>query len=372
MADLLRRALARPGGDEAQRGRLLSLLALEGQNTLDPSERDALTNESLAIARRGGDPADVANALIACQWVAMHPAAIAERFQLADQLVAIARDHGLAFAHCMGQIFRFMGSLELGDAPAAIAALDAAARTPGHAAGHWIIAYYRTAWTLATGRLEQAEQDAAAAFAVGQDASVDRSLLFSGFTGQIATIRILQGRLTELEGPLVELVASQPFLPSWQAALAKLRCDQGRLDEARDGFAAAMAMPAIRSPRHDQWSTTLCLLAEVATALGDRSAATELFQLLRPFAGLMTWNIACTVGPFDLALGRLADVMENRAEAERRLQAAIALCERMGAEAFLAIARHELAPMMHPTEGRRLAEAARAVAARLGVALASH
>jgi hypothetical protein len=108
----------------------------------------------------------------------------------------------------------------------------------------------------------------------------------------------------------------------------------------------------------------------IVGVLDDRTAAEQLFGLLRPFAGLMTWNTACSFGPFDLALGRLAAGLGDRAEAAQRLRAAIVLCERLGAEAFLAIARHELAPLVTGSEQRRLDAAARAGAERLGVALA--
>jgi hypothetical protein len=167
----------------------------------------------------------------------------------------------------------------------------------------------------------------------------------------------------------VALLAAQPSRAGWQAALAKLRCDQGRLDEARTAFAAATRLAALQSPRHATWSTTFMLLSEVARVLDDRPAAEEHFELLRPFAGMMTWNTACTFGPFDLALGRLAIVMGDRDEAERRLRAAIGLCERMGAQAFLALARHELAALVPEPEQRLLEAAARGDAERLGVAL---
>ena len=109
-----------------------------------------------------------------------------------------------------------------------------------------------------------------------------------------------------------------------------------------------------------------------ASVLDERVTARELFALLRPFRGMMTWNTTCTFGPFDLALGRLAVAMGDRGEAERRLRAAIALCERMGAAAFLAVARHELAAIVPDAEQRRLHAAARAEAERLGVALLAH
>jgi DNA-binding SARP family transcriptional activator len=370
---LLERALELLNGEGGEvRARLMSDLVLESQNAMDQEDREELARKALAMARRSESPRALARALIACEWVAMHPAAVAERLAFADQLVAIASSHGLPYEECMGHVFRFAGSIEVGDAQHALEALDAAARTPGQTQGQWMIAFHRAAWTLLTGRLDQAEQEAIAAVEIGHAAGIDQSILLSGSTGQLACVRILQGRLSELEAPLLELAAAQPYLPAWHAALAKLRCDQGRLDEARTAFAETMRLAAIKSPRHETWSSALVLLSDVVGVLDERVAAQELFAMLRPFGGMMTWNTTCTFGPFDLALGRLAVATGDRDEAERRLRAAIALCERMGAEAFLAVARHELAAIVPDPEQCRLHASARADAERLGVALLGH
>ena len=55
-------------------------------------------------------------------------------------------------------------------------------------------------------------------------------------------------------------------------------------------------------------------------------------------------------------------------EAEQLLRDAVALCERMDARAFLAMARHDLGELLLPSpEGRRLLEQARAAANELGM-----
>ena len=78
----------------------------------------------------------------------------------------------------------------------------------------------------------------------------------------------------------------------------------------------------------------------------------------------MTWQygaVGRVVGLLELALGRPDD-------AERRLRAAVALCERMDARAFLAMARHDLGRLLLPSdEGRRLVDQARAAAGELGM-----
>src|SRR4051794_39524308 len=77
-----------------------------------------------------------------------------------------------------------------------------------------------------------------------------------------------------------------------------------------------------RRVRHRQWSSTVFLLAEVTRVLDERAAAQELFALMLPFAGLMTWTSVCSLGPFDLALGHLAATLGRTDEAVWRLRAA--------------------------------------------------
>ena len=73
-------------------------------------------------------------------------------------------------------------------------------------------------------------------------------------------------------------------------------------------------------------------------------------------------------GPVARAVGRLAQTLERHDEAEQLLRDAVALCERMDARAFLAMARQDLGELMLPSpEGRRLLEQARAAANELGM-----
>ena len=68
------------------------------------------------------------------------------------------------------------------------------------------------------------------------------------------------------------------------------------------------------------------------------------------------------------AVGRLALTLGRSGEAERHLRDAVALCERMDARAFLAIARYDLGRLLLPgDEGTAFVEQARAAADALGM-----
>jgi hypothetical protein len=146
-----------------------------------------------------------------------------------------------------------------------------------------------------------------------------------------------------------------------RAHVARERRDHGG---ARDAFDGALAGGLLELPHGPTWTITLTWAADICAWLDDRSTATRLIELLEPFANVMTWQygpVGRGVALLDLALGR-------RDQAERRLREAISLCERMDAEAFLAMARHDLGTLLDPSpEGRRLLGQARASAERIGL-----
>jgi hypothetical protein len=117
-------------------------------------------------------------------------------------------------------------------------------------------------------------------------------------------------------------------------------------------------------PRGPTWMVTLTWAADICAWLEDRSTATRLCTLLAPFANVMTWQY----GPVGRSVALLDVVLGRRDQAERRLREAIALCERMNAQAFLATARADLGALLLPSpEGRRMLQQARAAADELSL-----
>jgi hypothetical protein len=135
-------------------------------------------------------------------------------------------------------------------------------------------------------------------------------------------------------------------------------------DGGRRALADALSRGLLAIPRGPTWMITLVLAADIVAWLEDRQTAARLLDALTPYADLMTWQygpVGRCVGLLDLLLGR-------RDDAERRLRAAVALCERMDARAFLAMARHDLGTLLHPSiEARRLIDQALTVADELGM-----
>jgi DNA-binding SARP family transcriptional activator len=366
MVTLLRRALELvPSGDSAIRARLEAFLAQEAFSSLPDPSRRAMVTRALAMARRVGDPVALASVLTSHSWIVAGPDSLSERLAVADELVAIGRKAGLPYAECDGQQARFQASVELGDieaADSAVAAAHAAARTTK---AQWMVGWLDAARALLAGRLADAERAARRFREAARETTIPPALAQSSFVRQMSVIRIAQGRLTEHEparSAMAQGVADLP--PTFFVVRAHAARERDDRDGARRALADALSRGLLAIPRGPTWTITLILAADIVAWLEDRRTAARLLDLLTPFADLMTWQygpVGRCVGLLDLLLGR-------RDDAERRLRAAVALCEHMDARAFLAMARLDLGALLLPSpEGRRLLEQARAAANELGM-----
>jgi DNA-binding SARP family transcriptional activator len=367
MVALLCQALALlPSGDSAIRARLEGFLAQEAFSSVPDGERRAMVGRALAMARRVGDAKALASVLTAHSWIVAGPESLPERLALADELVAVGREEGLPYAQADGHHWRFMALVELGDLEAAddtLAAARSAART-GRA--HGTVAFLDAARTLLAGRLEDAEAEAVRAYEVQRAArSIPPSVAESLLVRLLSCIRLVQGRLSEHEGARRAMAEGVTKVPATffvvRAHAARERDDR---DGARKAFERALDEGLLDLPHGPTWTISLTWAADICAWLEDRPRAARLYDLLAPFADVMTYQY----GPVGRPVGRLAQTLERPDEAEQLLRDAVALCERMHARAFLAMARQDLGELLLPSpEGRRLLEQARAAANELGM-----
>lgn len=376
---LLRRALRLlPPGDSAIRASLDGFLAYEAFSSMADRERRATVARALTMARRVRDPAALASVLTSHSWIVAGPESVKERLAVADELVTVGRDAELPYAECSGQRGRFLAAVELGDieaADAALAAVHAAVRTrwsQGTALAsrpwpaEWSVAcFLDAARALLAGRLTDAEAAAARGREAAHETGAPPALAQTAFVRLLSCIRLVQGRLLEHEPARsampVGVTNPPPTSLVVQAHAARERDDRAAVGEA---FESALALGLLEIPRGPPWTVTLTWAADICAWLDDRSTAMRLLELLTPFSGVMTWPygpVGRVVGLLELALGR-------RTHAERRLREAIALCERMDARAFLAMARLDLGALLNPSiEGRRLLDQALTAADELSM-----
>ena len=181
----------------------------------------------------------------------------------------------------------------------------------------------------------------------------------------LTCIRLIQGRLREHEPARSAMARDLTNLPpTFFVVRAHAACERDDREAARDAFERALAVGLLEIPRGPTWTMTLTWAADICAWLDDRSTAMRLLELLTPVAGVMTW----AYGPVGRGVGLLELTLGHRSQAERRLREAIALCERMDARAFLAMARLDLGALLPPSiEGRRLVNQALTAADELGM-----
>jgi hypothetical protein len=225
-----------------------------------------------------------------------------------------------------------------------------------------MVLQWEAARAMLAGQLADAEALNIRGAEAARQAGAPPSVIEFTFAGTLWCIRAVQGRLPELE-PLFDMVRALPDRPAWSfASEAQLACELGDPGVAGSALAEAVARGLLEAPRTLGWTTTMTGAADVCAALEDRAVAAPLYDLLAPCADVMSTH----AGPLGRAVGRLALTLGRRDEAEDRLRAAVALCERMDARAYLAITRYELGRLLLPgSEGAVLLEQARAAAEEL-------
>ena len=300
-----------------------------------------MADRALAMARRVGDRDALTEVLGAHSWTDMDPERRRERLAIADELVRVAPST-MPYAECEGHVFRFVALVESGDLQGADAALAAARSTARVPISHWMVLQWEAVRAMLAGQLADAEALSIRGAEAAREAGAPPSVVEFQFVGLLWCIRAAQGRLAELE-PLVGMVRALPDRPAWSfASEAQLACELGDPGAAGSALAEAVARGLLEAPRIIGWTTTMTGAADVCAALDDRSLAASLYDLLAPCADVMSMH----AGPLGRAVGRLALTLGRRDEAEDRLRAAVALCERMDARAYLAIARYELGRLL--------------------------
>jgi DNA-binding SARP family transcriptional activator len=360
---LLERALAAVGdGDSPARVRLLARLA--GGPLRDArfaaGRRLDYGREALESARRLGDPATLGHALDGYVSSRHSPDFTAEQVALSTELVEVATAIGDLERAVDGREHRLAALLELGDAAAARADLDAMAaladelRQP---AQRWYVAENRALFALLEGRFGEAETSIAAALELGGTAQ--RWNATFSYRLQLAMLRAEQGRLDELGGGVESWAADYPTSALWRCLVAWTGQNAAFEALVAEGFAAL--------PFNESWLVAISLLADVAAALGERGAAAELYDRALPYADRVAVSYSeLSTGAIARPLGVLAAATGRQADAERHFEDALELNTAIGARPWVARTQLDHAAMLSARgETRRAAElAARAAETR--------
>jgi hypothetical protein len=351
-------------------------LARLGRELLaDPSaaaRRRELADQAVAVARSAGKPGVLAEVLDSRLHALWDPAAAEERLSVAQEIVRLAGQAGDNALELRGLFWSFTAWMELADtdrAEAVLATYARAAELAGDAAGTVVVLARQAMLATVRGRLDTAEVLAGQVAARGHQVGLtDTDRVVASVRGQLALLRGTAG--TQVD----ELRALARRLPGhfYEATLARALAESGRDTEA--ALELARLLPTVLAGSGPRWLGAVADLAIVAARYGVSQSAAALYQALLPYRGrLVVWGGANTVaGPVDSYLGRLATCLDRTEDAERHLDGAIALAERIGALPWLAAAlaaRAEALAGRSPRQAADDASRARSIAAQIGLTL---
>jgi tetratricopeptide (TPR) repeat protein len=318
---------AQPDGDGAARAALLGRLSLALAFTqAGPEQRDVLSTEAVAMARRLGDPAVLAAALAARCDAISGPDHVAERRAAAAEIIDLARNGGDRTGEMLGRRLLVVALAEAAEWSAVDAEISCYARVADRLAQprlSWYVPLWLGARALMRGDLAIAHEQARKLDELaGRAGSVNARLL--GLVQRFIRL-VSEGRADELGGDFAEIVGLIPDDPrAAGCAHALLNAHRGQLAEARADLDRVLAGTV---PRDGEWLPK-CVQVCVAAVLADHRPAAELaYELLEPYAGLFAVEgiLAGSWGSVAAHLGLVARYLGLAKEADAHFAQAVEL-----------------------------------------------
>jgi DNA-binding SARP family transcriptional activator len=332
---LLERALGAISPDDSPlRVRLLGRMGAGPlrDSTFDPERRQRATSEALAAARRLGDASTLAYALTAYIGAHHSPDFTPRQVELSGELMAVAAEVGDPELGIEAREHKAWALLELGDMEGVIASRDEMrelAEELRQPPQRFLVAVAGAQHALLEGRLDEAEELIAEAFALG---GLSQITAVQAHRVQMFQLRLLQGRADEVEELVRRAAEEHSTYPICRCALARVEVELGQSGEAREALVSLTADDLAALPFDEEWLVSVCLLAEVAGALGDSDRAEVLYRRLLPYADRVAVSYPeISVGAVSRYLGLLAATLGLDEEAARHFDEALSLNERIGA-----------------------------------------
>ncbi|RHW24931.1 hypothetical protein D0Z08_22290 [Nocardioides immobilis] len=317
-----------PEDEPLLRARVKVALAVEllyRPGAADPASR--LVDEAVLAARRGDAPQELLRVLQLAHLALQRPDLLDRRIAIGDEMVALAArmDAGveLAAALCM-RATDHAESTRWAEAHADMTrAQQLAVR---HQAAPMLVI---TGWALSLGRQAVGDfEGSESAIAEIEDLQATISMAGVGIgLCQLATMRLLQGRLSELEPVLAEAAGQHPNFRDLHA-LALVQ--SGRADDARVAVGAWAEQPPLLWDY--LWTGLTVVRARLWMAFGDEEAIADLRTQLEPYADRLVVGgmSAMFLGSVHHTVGELALATGDRDAAVRHLEAAVATHRRLG------------------------------------------
>jgi class 3 adenylate cyclase len=327
--------------DRSDAGRSAQLLALQSQELLyehDPTRRQAVATEAIALARDTAEPRVRARVLQHVFYGLWGPDMVAVRAELADDLLASAQaaeDRALEF---WANFLLLHVSAETGDFARARVVRDRQqelARALAQPTPLWVAQVGVAAFAVLEGDLVAGERLARQALELGELAGQPDALQIFG--EYRALLRTYQGRGDEKLIALSRQAAvAHPRMAVWAASTAQYEAHFGSQDEAR-----ALLRDAVETGLERVGWDTLRLVAlsfytDAASRLQARDAAALVHELMAPWHDQFVWSGALGYGHVRLWLGVAAATMGRDAETDEHFAFACRFHDDNGLKLWLA------------------------------------
>ncbi|MDH3451813.1 MAG: AAA family ATPase, partial [Gammaproteobacteria bacterium] len=315
--------------DAASRARLLVRKAVVLKSLNRRADSEANVYEAIDLARCCGDDQVASDTLAWCIVpLRGRPEKLSERIALGEEARALARNVDPE-TEMLALEYLAMGYQELGDQNSVKAVL--AELRPLSAAEKKAHHRYTEAGLCAYCALMDGQWSKAQEY-------IDRTLEIGEGIGDLSAEGVHGSQMFLLNRELGRLPMFAPILEkflaeghrAWLPALVMLHTELGELGKLQ--ALLDCQVPGFHwVPRDELFLASLAFLSEGVYALEDEARASELYQLLLPFAGQMIVHpTAVCYGPADLYLGMLATTMNRRDDAIAHFDAARQLCEFAG------------------------------------------
>lgn len=332
--------------DHIMRARLLAILTATSVVT-DLGAARAAAAQARVVAEQSENDLVRAWSLLASCVADLSCEATPQRLIMAREILRIAQETGES-EFVQTAFFLYLAALaELGEMSELDLALSPVGpflpRFPGLADGRHVT-WFRCLQATLGGDVKHAEQLAQQGYGLAQrSGDPDGQAVF---IGQLGIIRWAQGRVVDLEPQFLQARQAAPHEPVWGVSLAWIWLKQGRRSAAR-ALVSSLPDPATL-PVDRNWLSTACILAEVASKLGESKIAHQLYSLLLPFQDrLVTIGLGVTCwGTVSRSLALTAACAGNKDAAIKHYRYGIEVASQRGAHPWLAELQWELAALL--------------------------
>lgn len=307
------------------RARLLARLADCLLFTADKQRATAVSRTAVEIARATDDTEGLLAALRCGHAARLHIAHVDERLQLSGELVTLAEQTGYPEFQALGHSRRTYDLIEAGaveEARGEHSALSKLAEQLRQPLYRHLAVTWETVFALMGGRFDEVESQGRVAYDLAKQAQMRDADTRLG--GQIAMLRLLDGRLPELLPAIESFIEQYPALVAWRALLALAYLEAGQQEQGIEEFERLAQDSFASLPRDMLWLTGASLLAETCGLIRDADRAPVLYEILVPHRerNVQVGFVAC-LGSVERFLGLLCTAMSKWELATEHYEAAL-------------------------------------------------